>query len=1048
MAFHLEPISPTPLPPRLPSHDSKPISLPFQSVKQKQLISHSQTTNCQTHLSSLDGPVNSTTYASILEACNHPILGKQVHAHALKMGFHGHEFVETKLLQMYGRCGCFQDATHVFDEMPMRNLYSWVAILNLYVGHGFFEKALLVFQELLFGDIGLELQFFVFPVVLKICIGLGGVGLGRQLHGFLIKNGFVCNIYVGNALIDMYGKCGSLDAAKKVLEMMPEKDCVSWNSLATACATNGVVYEALEVLEKMLDKSTPNIVSWSAVIGGFSKNGYDDEAIEMLYKMQAAGFEPNAQTLASVLPACARLEKLSLGKEIHGYITRHGFMSNPIVVNGLLDVYRRCADMGSSFKIFSKFSVKNGVSFNTMIVGYCENGEISKAEELFNRMELEGIRKDIISWNSMISGYVDNLMFNEALSLYKELLMTEGIQADSFTLGSVLTACTEIGSLRLGKEVHSHAIVRGLHSNPFVGRELIEMYCKCKDVKAAQMTFDEVTEKDIPTWNALISGYARCIQIESIPNILENMKEDGFDPNIYTWNGIISGHVENGHYESAMRLFSEMQTSNLRPDIYTVGIILPACSRLTTIERGKQVHAHAIRSGFESDVHIGAALVDMYAKCGNIKHALMACNRIDNPNLISQNAMLSAYAMYGDGEEGIGLFCRMLLDGFKPDSITFLLVLSSCVHAGSVERGREFFNLMGYYNMNPTLKHYTCMVDLLSRAGHLQEAYTIVKEMPMDPDNVIWGALLGGCVIHSNVGLGKIAAEKLIKLEPQNTGNYVMLANLYASVGRWSDVARTRQLIKEKEMQKNPGCSWIEDRNQIHAFVACDTSHQRTEEIYATLDHLTVHIRTAVRTNASSGRDLPSYFGRDDERAANYFIGDSDSVGASYDRYTRSNAQISLYGGGGSARPLSGGLSGHPIDDPRMIGIGGSNPVVTTKGHSMGLGGGRPLPPDASSTLFVEGLPANCTRRDASHIFRPFVGYKEVRLVTKEPRRSGDDPLVLCFVDFVSPAHAATAMDALQGYKFDEHDRDSVSLQLQFARYPGARSGGGHRGKR
>ncbi|CAL5344181.1 unnamed protein product [Camellia sinensis] len=214
-----------------------------------------------------------------------------------------------------------------------------------------------------------------------------------------------------------------------------------------------------------------------------------------------------------------------------------------------------------------------------------------------------------------------------------------------------------------------------------------------------------------------------------------------------------------------------------------------------------------------------------------------------------------------------------------------------------------------------------------------------------------------------------------------------------------------------------------------------EDSYRRLDDRRPTLPSL-FSKRSRSDFDVSSGHDFPSYFGRDDERAAHRFIGDSDSVGASYDRYMRS-AQISLYGGGGSARPLSGGLSGPPIDDPRRIGILGSNPVVTTKSHSMGLGDGRPLPPDASSTLFVEGLPANCTRR-----------YKEVRLVTKEPRRSGDDPLVLCFVDFVSPAHAATAKDALQGYKFDEHDRDSVSLQLQFARYPGARSGGGHRGKR
>ncbi|KAL7254350.1 hypothetical protein ACSBR1_008699 [Camellia fascicularis] len=199
-----------------------------------------------------------------------------------------------------------------------------------------------------------------------------------------------------------------------------------------------------------------------------------------------------------------------------------------------------------------------------------------------------------------------------------------------------------------------------------------------------------------------------------------------------------------------------------------------------------------------------------------------------------------------------------------------------------------------------------------------------------------------------------------------------------------------------------------------------------------------------------SGHELPGYFTRDNERAAHRVMRDTDSIGASYDRYLRS-AQISSYGGGDSARPLSGGLSGRPADDPRIIGIGGSDPAVIAKNRSLGLGDGRPelpLPPDATNTLFVEGLPANCTRREVSHIFRPFVGYKEVRLVTKESRHPGGDPLVLCFVDFVSPAHAATAMDALQGYKFDEHDRDSVNLRLQFARYPGARSGGGHRGKR
>ncbi|XP_027110039.1 RNA-binding protein 2-like isoform X1 [Coffea eugenioides] len=205
-----------------------------------------------------------------------------------------------------------------------------------------------------------------------------------------------------------------------------------------------------------------------------------------------------------------------------------------------------------------------------------------------------------------------------------------------------------------------------------------------------------------------------------------------------------------------------------------------------------------------------------------------------------------------------------------------------------------------------------------------------------------------------------------------------------------------------------------------------------------------------------SGHELSNYYAREDERVSHRVIRDTDPIGASYDRYLRSS-QLSSYSGGESARSMSNGLGGHPVDDPRIVGMGGSDLAMSTKSRSMGVGGGRselPLPPDASSTLFVEGLPANCTRREVSHIFRPFVGYKEVRLVTKDSRHPGGEPLVLCFVDFASPAYAATAMDALQdklnlaGYKFDEHDRDSVRLRLQFARYPGARSGGGHRGKR
>lgn len=814
-----------------------------QSRENNTLTNQSISQIRRTILPFLNGNLNSTTYASVLDSCSCPNFGKQVHAHLLKTGFHRREFVATKLFQMYGKCGCINNVVIVFDKMPERNLYSYTALLNVFLEHELYEEALMYFERLLYEDV--DLEFFVFPVAFKICGGYGGVELGRQLHGISTKIGVLSHIYVGNALIDMYGKCGSLSNAEKVFGNLFERDCVSWNSMVTACAANGRVFEALDYLEDMLGEndSKANYVSWSALIGGFTQNGYDEEAIKMIYKMRANGSEPNARILASVLPACARLRKLRLGKEMYGYITRRGFMSSPYIVNGLIDLYRRCGVMENAYKVFSNFSVRDEVSFNTMIAGYCENGEILKAKELFTMMEYEDRSKDLISWNSMISGYTENSMFNEALSLFIDLMNEGGVVPDSFTLGSVLNACSEMGSSRLGKGIHSYCIVRGLQSNLFVGGALVDMYCKCRDLEAAEKAFNRVSERDIVIWNALVSGYAGLNKLESVQCVLQRMKDDGFEPDVYTWNGIIAGYVENGHHELALKLFSDMQRSNLRPDIYTVGIALPACARLATIERGKQVHAYAIRYEYESDAYIRAALVDLYAKCGNMKYAELVYSGGQNRNLVIQNAMLNAYAMHGYGEEGVAFFNEMLVNGYTPDSVTFLSVLSSCIHAGSVETGLELFDLMGSYGVTPTLKHYTCMVDLLSRGGQLKRAYEVVERMDVDADTVIWGALLGGCMIHGDVGVGEIAAQKLIEMEPDNSSNYVMLANLYASTGKWRELRKVRQQMKDEQLHKNPGCSWIEDKHETHVFMAWDRSHKRVKEIYEMLDNLTAQMR-------------------------------------------------------------------------------------------------------------------------------------------------------------------------------------------------------------
>ncbi|XP_051138348.1 pentatricopeptide repeat-containing protein At2g13600-like [Andrographis paniculata] len=816
--------------------------LPAESQSQSPAINTPHVTHLATFLPLLNSTTTATAYAAALDACSRLELGQQLHAHLLKASLRRREFVQTKLLQMYGKCGRTDYMAQVFDEMPEKNLYTYTAILNVLLQENLFEEAFSYLERLINDGVGLD--FFIFPAAFKICRGCGGAELGRQLHGAAVKVGAARHAYVGNALIDMYGTCRSFGNAEKAFRHMPNTDCVSWNLMIMACVRNGKLFEGIEVLDEMMNLKgsflNPNHTTWSALIGGLVNHGYDEDAVGVLRKMGRSGVELNARVLGDVVAGCCRLRKARLGEEIYGYIMRRGYMSSTYLVNGVIDLYCKCGDMGRSFEVFLRFSGRDEVSFNTMIAGYCVDGDVAKAKALFDAMEYEGVSKGLITWNSMVSGYVDNLMFDEAVTMVTELMSEGAIEPNSFTLGSVLHGCAETGSLRLGKAVHSYCIVRGLETNLFVGTALVDMYCRCRDLEAAERALRWVPERDVVIWNALISGHARCDKIDSLRRIMQEMRDDGFEPNVHTWNRAIAGLVKNSHHELALQLFSDLP---VRLDIYSVGIILPACSRLATVERGKQAHGFAIRRGYERDEYIAAALIDMYAKCGLITYAKQVYKWANNRNLVIQNAMLNAYAVNGFGEDGIAFFRRMLADGAKPDRVTFLAVLSSCVHAGSVEAGLEFLDMMAAYGVTPGLKHYTCVVDLLSGSGQLKRAHEIVEEMPVEPDPVIWGAVLKGCISRREFDLGEIAARKLIELEPDNSGNYVMLGNLYASAGKWRQFGELRQRMKNEEMHKIPGCSWIEDKDGTHVFTACSRSHKQAKEIYDMLDSLTAHMR-------------------------------------------------------------------------------------------------------------------------------------------------------------------------------------------------------------
>jgi pentatricopeptide repeat protein len=338
----------------------------------------------------------------------------------------------------------------------------------------------------------------------------------------------------------------------------------------------------------------------------------------------------------------------------------------------------------------------------------------------------------------------------------------------------------------------------------------------------------------------MVAGYAQNGKLEVARDLFDIMPER----NLGSWNSMIAGYAQNGHWEESLELFFEMQKANVKADPATFASILSACASLEALEQGKCVHGYTIESGFVSDVSVGNALTTMYAKCGCIEDAKSVFDNISKKNSVSCNAMIAAYAQHGYGNEALQLFEQMKQTGMKPNHITFVGILSACSHAGLVEEGCYYFDSMSRdYCIAPGADHYACMVDLLGRAGRLDEADKLINEMPFDPDAAVLWALLGACRIHKNVKLGERVAERLFELEPLNSSTYVLLSNIYAVEGRWDDVGKVRKIMKAKGVIKKAGCSWIKIKHKVHVFHEGERMHPQMEKIYSALHELDRQMR-------------------------------------------------------------------------------------------------------------------------------------------------------------------------------------------------------------
>jgi pentatricopeptide repeat protein len=382
-------------------------------------------------------------------------------------------------------------------------------------------------------------------------------------------------------------------------------------------------------------------------------------------------------------------------------------------------------------------------------------------------------------------------------------MLDYGLKPDNFTLPFVLKACSALSAIGEGRSIHEYVIKNGWERDVFVGAALIDMYAKCGCVMDARHVFNTIVVRDVVLWNSMLATYS-----------------------------------QNGHPDESLSLCREMAANNVKPTEATLVTVVSSSADIACLPYGREIHGFGWRHGFQSNDKVKTALIDMYAKCGSVKVARALFERLWEKRVVSWNAIITGYAMHGLAVEALDLFEKMRKEA-RPDHITFVGVLAACSRGRLLDEGRALYNLMVRdYGINPTVQHYTCMVDLLGHCGQLDEAYDLIRHMSVKPDSGIWGALLNSCKIHGNVELAELALEKLIELEPDDSGNYVILANMYAQSGNWEGVEKLRQLMIDKGIKKNIACSWIEVKNKVYAFLAGDVSHSNSDAIYAELKRL------------------------------------------------------------------------------------------------------------------------------------------------------------------------------------------------------------------
>jgi pentatricopeptide repeat protein len=414
-------------------------------------------------------------------------------------------------------------------------------------------------------------------------------------------------------------------------------------------------------------------------------------------------------------------------------------------------------------------------------------------------------------------------------------LRRAGFKITELLLSAIVKGCGRLGNIEEGKQVHCMVFKHGFDKDMILMTSLLDMYSKCTHIKDACRVYDEMPERDVVVNNSMIFGLCRSHLTLDAMTLFNNMSKH----DVGSWNSLISGLAKNSEGRTALCLFKKMRVEGAEVDVMTMSSVLSVCADLAALVNGKQVHGLVIEYGFELYLPVGNAIIDMYAKCGCMKDACQFFKNMPIKNVVSWTSLIVGYGKNGLGLEALESFDEMERKGVVPNKITFLGTLYACSHAGLVQEGWRNFNTMVHkYSITPLMEHYTCMVDLLARAGRLTDAYDFVERMPIKPEAKLLTALFSSCCSHMNVELAKTVGQRLLELEPEEAGAYMLLSNFYGIIGDLKGVANVRKLMSKRGIRKTKACTWIEIDRKVHSFESGDRSHPLTKEIYNYLKNL------------------------------------------------------------------------------------------------------------------------------------------------------------------------------------------------------------------